>query len=92
MGIKKIDGNSFVDDRGTLRFVNDFDFSKVKRFYQVENHSRGFIRAWHGHKKQAKHVYLVKGSALVGVVDLATEEVQKIVLSSQNPSQKMIQF
>jgi len=86
MGIEKINGNSFVDDRGTLRFVNDFDFSKVKRFYQVENHSRGFIRAWHGHKKEAKYVYLVKGSALVGVVDLATEEVQKIVLSSQNPS------
>ena len=86
MGIEKINGNSFVDDRGTLRFVNDFDFSKVKRFYQVENHSKGFIRAWHGHKKEAKFVYVAKGSALIGVVNLDTEEVQKNILSSEKPS------
>jgi dTDP-4-dehydrorhamnose 3,5-epimerase len=49
--IEKIEGGLFADDRGFLRFINDFDFSQVKRFYQVENHSAGFIRAWHGHKK-----------------------------------------
>jgi len=86
MSFKKIEGNCFVDDRGVLRFVNDFNFSKVKRFYQVENHTKGFIRAWHGHKKEAKYVYVVKGSALIGVVDLNTEEIQKTVLSAQKPS------
>tara|TARA_R100000008_G_scaffold19759_1_gene10194 strand:+ start:163 stop:579 length:417 start_codon:yes stop_codon:yes gene_type:complete len=79
------DGNVFVDDRGKLRFVNDFDFKKVKRFYQVENHRRGFIRAWHAHKKEAKYVYVARGSALVGVVNLETEKVEKTVLSADTP-------
>ena len=74
-----------VDERGTVKFVNDFDFKKVKRFYQVENHARGYIRAWHGHKTEDKYVYVVQGSALVGVVDLKTEEIQKFVLSAKKP-------
>ena len=41
--IKKINGNTFADDRGFVRFVNEFDFKGVKRFYQVENHERGLI-------------------------------------------------
>ena len=80
--ISKISGGLFADDRGFLRFVNDFDFSNVKRFYQVENHSRGYIRAWHGHNKESKYVYVAKGSALVGAVNLESEEVHKFTLSS----------
>jgi len=82
---KLINGGVSVDDRGSVRFVNDFNFEGVKRFYQVENHSRGFIRAWHGHKKEGKYVYVVNGSALVGVVNMETEEITKFVLSSQTP-------
>ena len=82
---KIINGNLFVDDRGTLRFVNDFDFSGVKRFYQVENHRRDFIRAWHGHKKEGKYVYVIDGTALVGVVNMETEEINKFILSSKQP-------
>ena len=67
---KIINGGIFVDDRGPLRFVNDFDFKDVKRFYQVENHERGFIRAWHGHKKEGKYVYVPRGSALIGVISV----------------------
>ena len=65
-----IKGGIAVDDRGSLRFVNDFDFQGVKRFYQVENHRRGFIRAWHGHLKEGKYVYVAAGTALVGAVPL----------------------
>lgn len=83
--ISKVQGGVYADDRGFLRFVNDFDFSGVKRFYQVENHSKGFIRAWHGHKKEAKYVYVPKGSALIGLVNLETEELAKYTLSSQSP-------
>lgn len=80
-----ISGDLYSDERGTLRFVNEFDFSTVKRFYQVENHRVGFIRAWHGHKHEHKYMYVVSGSAYVGVVDLKTEEIQKFVLSSEKP-------
>ena len=54
-----LDGGIATDDRGCVRFVNDFNFKGVKRFYQVENHRQGFIRAWHGHKKEGKYVYTV---------------------------------
>ena len=84
--IEKIQGDLFADDRGFLRFVNDFSFDKVKRFYQVENHETGYIRAWHGHKNEGKYVYVSKGTALVGAVDLETEKVTKYTLTSQKPT------
>ena len=80
-----ISGGVAVDDRGSVRFVNDFNFNNVKRFYQVQNHRQGFIRAWHGHNFEAKYVYVVSGSALVGAVNMETNEVNKYVLSSQSP-------
>jgi len=99
--VNLINGGVAVDDRGSVRFVNDFDFEGVKRFYQVQNHSTGFVRAWHGHALEAKYVYVAKGSALVGAVRMERRdyvegvapdaliesegEVQKHVLSSQNP-------
>ena len=47
-----IKGGLSVDDRGSVSFVNDFNFSDVKRFYMIQNHVQGFVRAWHGHKKR----------------------------------------
>jgi len=61
-------GGLAVDDRGEVGFVNDFDFAGVKRFYTVRNHRRGFVRAWHGHRREAKYVTVVAGAALVGAV------------------------
>ena len=83
-------GGCAADDRGTVKFINDFDFKGVKRFYQVENHRRGFIRAWHAHKKEGKYVYVVTGAALIGVVlnfDNQDEitEVQKFTLCEELP-------
>ncbi|MDX1641491.1 MAG: dTDP-4-dehydrorhamnose 3,5-epimerase family protein [Balneolaceae bacterium] len=80
-----LSGDLVTDDRGIVRFVNDFDFKKVKRFYQVNNHRKGFIRAWHGHKEEDKYVYVSSGCALVGVVNLETEEMEKFVLSAYKP-------
>jgi len=80
-----VEGNLNVDNRGTVRFVNDFDFKNVKRFYQVENHRRGFIRAWHGHKIESKYMYVAKGSVLAGAVNLETEEIDKFILSDVKP-------
>lgn len=85
MDLKVLNGGIAVDDRGSVRFVNDFNFEGVKRFYQVENHNRGFIRAWHGHKKEGKYVYVTSGSALIGVVNMETEEISKFVLSDKSP-------
>ena len=86
-------GGLAVDDRGTVSFVNDFNFEGVKRFYTVENHKQGFVRAWHAHKKEAKYVMVVKGSAVIGAVKIDNWEntskdlkVNRFVLSEKSPS------
>ncbi len=78
-------GGISVDDRGSVRYVNDFDFKDVKRFYHVENHRQGFIRAWHGHKIEGKYVYVTSGSALIGTVNMDTLIVEKTILSAKQP-------
>ena len=83
--VKVLEGGVAVDDRGQLSFVNDFDFKDVKRFYIVENHEQGFIRAWHGHKKEGKYVFVPNGAILIGCVNLETEEIDRFVLSSSKP-------
>jgi dTDP-4-dehydrorhamnose 3,5-epimerase-like enzyme len=88
-----ISGGIAVDDRGSVSFVNDFEFSKVKRFYQVANHKQGFVRAWHGHKKEGKFVLVTSGSALVAAVkvdnwDNPSKDLkpEKFVLTANKPS------
>ncbi len=86
-------GGRAVDDRGSVSFVNDFDFNCVKRFYMVQNHKQGFVRAWHAHKNESKYVQVVNGSAIIGAVKIddwdkpsKNLEVNRFVLSDITPS------
>ena len=86
-------GGLSLDDRGEVSFVNDFCFRDVKRFYTVSNHRAGFVRAWHAHRKEAKYVTAVAGSAVVGAVRIDDWEkpshelpVERFVLSARKPS------
>lgn len=88
-----IEGGLAVDDRGELAFVNDFDFAGVKRFYTVTNHTSGFVRAWHAHRLEAKYVTVLRGSAIIGAVEIDDWErpsrdskVYRWVLSALKPS------
>lgn len=88
-----IEGGLAVDDRGAVGFVNDFDFNGVKRFYMVTNHRAGFVRAWHAHRREAKYITVLRGSAVVGAVKIDNWEnpsrnstVSRYVLTSQKPS------
>jgi dTDP-4-dehydrorhamnose 3,5-epimerase-like enzyme len=90
---KLMKGGVAVDDRGEVGFVNDFDFTGVKRFYTVCNHQTGFVRAWHGHRHEAKYATVVSGSMLVCCVridDWANPAldlpVQRFVLSNKAPA------
>ena len=80
-----IDGNNFTDSRGNLKCVNNFDFSNIKRFYHITNHSKFFIRAWHGHVHESKYFYVTSGKFLLGQVNLETEEIIKYYLNSEIP-------
>jgi dTDP-4-dehydrorhamnose 3,5-epimerase len=86
-------GGIAVDDRGTVSFVNDFNFADVKRFYIVENHKQGFVRAWHAHRNESKYVMVVKGSAVIGAVQIDNfekpskdQKIFRYVLSEKSPS------
>lgn len=65
-----IKGGIAVDDRGIVKFCNDFTFDGVTRFYTLENHQVGYVRAWHGHKQEVKYCTVLKGSALICCVPL----------------------
>jgi dTDP-4-dehydrorhamnose 3,5-epimerase len=90
---KLIEGGVAVDDRGRVSFANDFGFDGIKRFYMIENFSTGTIRAWHGHRREAKYVLVVSGAALVAAVVLDNLKkpnkknfVSRFVLSEFKPS------
>jgi dTDP-4-dehydrorhamnose 3,5-epimerase-like enzyme len=88
-------GDLAVDDRGEVAFVNDFDFASagVRRAYMVGNHHAGFVRAWHGHRHEAKYVLVLSGAALVCCVEIDNWddpspdlEVSRFVLSERKPA------
>lgn len=88
-----IKGGLFRDKRGKVCFVNDFNFAEVKRFYVINNVKKGAVRAWHGHKNEAKYVFVVCGDALVGAVHIDNwknpskkSRVYSFLLSSKKPA------
>ena len=90
--IKIIKGDLKSDERGNVRFINDFHFEDVKRFYQVENATQDVVRAFHAHMKEGKYVYVASGSILLCAVFLddvnnpsKENKVEKFILNSNNP-------
>jgi dTDP-4-dehydrorhamnose 3,5-epimerase len=88
-----IEGGLAVDDRGSVGFVNGFDFAGVKRFYEITNHREGFVRAWHAHRREAKYVTAVQGAAIVAAVAIddwekpsKAAEIHRFVLSAERPA------
>jgi dTDP-4-dehydrorhamnose 3,5-epimerase-like enzyme len=65
-----IKGNIHIDNRGIVRFVNDFGFEGVKRFYAITHPTVEVIRAWQGHKKETKFFYVAKGSFLFNWIEV----------------------
>lgn len=86
-------GGLAVDDRGSLHFVAGMPFVGIKRFYIVENFSTNTIRAWHGHLKEAKIVYPLRGAAIVAAVAMTNPrrpskkaKPERFILSAQRPA------
>lgn len=67
---KLIKGGLHEDARGIISFVNDFDFSPVKRFYLITHPNTDIVRAWQGHKIECKWFYCTKGSFEIKVVKI----------------------
>ena len=67
---KLIKGAQHQDQRGSLKYFNSFDMTKVKRFYQIEPSSTQHIRAWQGHRFEKKWFYCSSGSFIVNLVQI----------------------
>ena len=70
MNPKIIQGGNFSDHRGTISFVNDFSFKDIERFYIISNSDINPIRAWQGHKLDAKNFYCLNGSFKIHFVKI----------------------
>ena len=75
-----IKGGFFEDSRGMIRFVNNFNFSNVKRFYTITHPDKRVVRAWQGHKIEHKFFFVTKGKFIISWVEVDDWE---------NPSKKL---
>lgn len=89
---KLMRGDISIDDRGELIYCNSFKFDAIKRFYIVKNHNQNFIRAWHGHKNEAKYCMPINGVWLIGAVqiddwDIPSKDltIHQYILSATHP-------
>ena len=58
-----IDIPAYEDDRGYVYCAMDeLEDKGIQRTYVVENHSRGMIRAWHGHRKAHTYMHVLRGA------------------------------
>lgn len=70
MNPKIIEGGKFSDHRGSISYVNDFSFADIERFYIITNTQENPIRAWQGHKLDAKNFYCICGSFKIHFVKI----------------------
>lgn len=74
-----IQGGIAKDERGQIRFVNEFDMSLVKRFYIIKNADTALIRGWRAHRIEQRWFYVLSGSFNIDLVKIDNWE-------SPNPS------
>lgn len=65
-----IKGGLFSDHRGDMRYVNDFNFSDVKRFYFIKHPDVNVVRAWQGHQFERKYFYPISGKFVLAWVKI----------------------
>jgi dTDP-4-dehydrorhamnose 3,5-epimerase len=61
---------TFIDERGQLNFFNDLNLEKFKRIYYITHNNTKVIRAWQGHKNEAKLFKVTKGVFVLAYVKL----------------------
>lgn len=63
-------GETFQDERGTMRFFNSLDMGEIVRFYEIAPANQDIIRAWQGHRYEKKWFYCLSGSFVVNIIEL----------------------
>lgn len=68
--IQFIKGESFSDERGSLFFNNNLDFSEIKKVYIIENSDVSVVRAWQGHAIEQRWFIASTGSFEIKIVKI----------------------
>jgi dTDP-4-dehydrorhamnose 3,5-epimerase-like enzyme len=82
-----IKGNFHQDNRGTLKYNNDFDVSQIKRVYTIENVNVQIKRGWQGHKIEQRWF-----SAIVGAFQVLLIEVDHWEKPNKNIEPKVYEL
>lgn len=77
-----IKGDYYRDERGVLRFVNDFHLTDIKRFYLIKHPDINTVRAWQGHEFERKYFYAIRGRIVIAWVKIDNFENPSKFLSS----------
>ncbi len=92
LGPDLIEGGLHADARGTVAFVNEFDFKGVDRFYVIRSRRPNEARGWVGHRRERKWFFAVQGKTMIAVVEpddwrkpSGLQAVQRFVLSADCP-------
>lgn len=68
--IQIIQGGVAKDQRGQIRFVNDFDMTAVKRFYIIQNSDLELVRGWRAHRIEQRWFYVLSGVFRMDLVQI----------------------
>lgn len=82
--ITSIKGGIAQDERGGIRFVNDFDMTPIKRFYIIKNADTTLVRGWRGHRIEQRWFYALSGSFSVAIVKIDNWESPSPTLVVEN--------
>jgi len=82
--LSSIQGGISKDERGQIRFVNEFDMSLVKRFYIIQNADTALIRGWRAHRIEQRWFYVLSGSFNVDLVKIDNWENPSPSLAIEN--------
>lgn len=63
-------GAKHTDHRGRITYNNDFDLSRVKRIYTIENWNTETIRGWQGHKIERRWFSAIQGSFEIRLIQI----------------------
>lgn len=77
----------YQDDRGFVYCARDNMFDDmIQRTYIVENHSRGLIRCWHGHRKGDTYIHVFRGVVKLAAMNMDNhKDITCAVLTERKP-------
>lgn len=86
-----IKGGLHKDNRGKLKYNNEFDMSDVKRIYIIENINSNLIRQWQGHKIQQRWFLVAEGKFKIVLIKIdnwknPSKKLEKITFVISNKS------